>query len=143
MIQNSSDVYNFEQPVRAFAKKTLVGVDRKDAVQKAAKRMNELGISSLVVTDQGEIVGFFTDSDINRKVVAEGLSPDTPVENIMNTELITLDIEASVKEAIELMSENSIKHLLITSKGKIIAILTFGDIIAEERHMIGTHISRE
>jgi len=143
MNQKEGGQYNLEQPVRAFVKKTLIGIKKGESVQEAAKRMSELGVSSLVVTKGGETVGFFTDSDINRKVVAEGLSPSTPVDKIMSTSLLTIGIGDSVRKAVETMTEKSVKHLLVTEKDRIVAVLTFGDIFAIERHIIGTHISRE
>jgi CBS domain-containing protein len=143
MTNHQGGQYNLDQPVRAFVKRTLIGIKKGGTVQEAARKMGELGVSSMVVTDGVETVGFFTDSDINRKVVAEGLSPSTPVEDIMNEQLITIDIGASVRKAVEVMTEQGVKHLLVTSKGKIVAVLTFGDIFAMERHIIGTHISRE
>lgn len=143
MNENSQSLYNLDQPVRAFIKKTLIGIEKGETVQEAARRMNELGISSLVVTEEDTVVGFFTDSDINRKVVAKGLAASTPVEDIMNRNLISIDIGASVRKAVESMTEHRVKHLLVTDKGKVTAVITFGDIFAIERHIIGTHISRE
>ena len=132
-----------EAPIKRFATETLVGVDKGTTVQEATQRMVNLDIDSLVVLDDSEIVGFFTDGDIRRKVTAKGLKPDLPVENIMETDLITIDIGATVGEAIDLMSKRNIKHLLTAEKGEIKGIITFGDIIGMERYKIETYISRE
>ncbi|KXB07686.1 hypothetical protein AKJ51_00540 [candidate division MSBL1 archaeon SCGC-AAA382A20] len=131
-----------EAPIRRFATETLVGVSKDKSVQEATQRMVNLDISSLLVLEDGEIVGFFTDNDVKRKVTARGLNPDTPVEEIMETDLITIDISANIGEAIELMSERNIKHLLIEENGEISGILTFGDLIGMERHKLETYISK-
>jgi CBS domain-containing protein len=143
MRELSGGFYNLERPVRALMKETLIGIDKDQPVQEAAKRMSDLEISSMVAMDGDEIAGFFTDSDINREVVARGLGVDTPVRVIMNTELITVDASSTIREAIEIMTRSQIKHLLVTEKDDIIAVLTFGDIFAADKHMIATYISRE
>ncbi|MGM0484283.1 MAG: CBS domain-containing protein [Candidatus Krumholzibacteriota bacterium] len=143
MSELSGGVYDLERPVRSLMKDTLIGIEKDQPVQEAAKRMSELGISSMVAMDGDEIVGFFTDSDINRKVVARGLGVDTPVGKIMNRKLITIDAGSSIRKAIELMTRSQIKHLLVTEKDEIVAILTFGDIFAADKHMIATFISRD
>ena len=132
-----------DAPVQRFATENLVGVDKDTSVQKATQRMVELGIDSLVVLDDSEIVGFFTDGDIQKKVTAEGLKPDLPVEEIMETDLITVDATATLDDAIELMSEHGIKHLLTEKDGEIDGILTLGDILGIDRHRLETYISRE
>ncbi|HMA69464.1 MAG TPA: CBS domain-containing protein, partial [Candidatus Mcinerneyibacterium sp.] len=72
-------------PIRTFVNKRLIGVYEDSTVQESAQKMVEFGISSLVVIDKGEVVGFFTDGDLKKKIVAEGRSPQTEVNNIMNT----------------------------------------------------------
>jgi len=139
----SGNVYNMDRPVRSLMNDTLIGIEMDQPVQEAARRMSDLGISSMVAMDGDDIVGFFTDSDINREVVAKGLGVDTPVKEIMNRELITVDAGASIRKAIEVMTRSQIKHLLVTENDSIIAVLTFGDIFAADKHMITTYISRE
>ena len=135
--------YDMEVPIRRFVTKTLIGIDREESVQKAAQRMGEFGISSLVILDDSEIVGFFTEADITKKVAARGLKPDVKVEEVMSTELTTVDIDADVKDATSLMTENRIKHLLVEEDNEIVGMLSFGDLIGMERRKLETYISRE
>ncbi len=104
--------YDMEHPIRTFVTKRVIGVKPETTVQEAAKRMVEFNISSLTVVDEEEIVGFFTDGDIKKRVVAEGLTPDIPVKEIMTTDLITADIGMDVKDVLELMADKNIKHIL-------------------------------
>ncbi len=137
------DLYESELPIKEFVTKRLIGIKSVSPVQEAAKKMVELNISSLAVLEDDEIVGFFTDGDIKRKVVAEGLSPDIPVEEIMETDLITADIGTSVGEVFEIMSKKDIKHILVTDGEQIVGILTFSDLIDLDRRSLDTFISRE
>ncbi len=135
--------YDMEHPIRTFVTKRVIGVKPETTVQEAAKRMVEFNISSLTVVDEEEIVGFFTDGDIKKRVVAEGLTPDIPVKEIMTTDLITADIGMDVKDVLELMADKNIKHMLVEEKGEIVGILTFGDLIDIQKQKLETYISRE
>jgi len=143
MNQELPDLYRSELPIKEFVTKRLIGIDLDSSVQEAAKKMVELNISSLAVLEDDEIVGFFTDGDIKRKVVAEGLSPEIPVKDIMETDLITADIGTSVGDVFEIMSKKDVKHILVTEGEPIVGILTFSDLIDIDRQSLDTYISRE
>ncbi|MFP4051417.1 MAG: CBS domain-containing protein [Thermoplasmata archaeon] len=135
--------YDMEHPIRTFVTKRVIGIKPETTVQEAAKRMVEFNISSLTVVDDDEIIGFFTDGDIKKRVVAEGLTPDIPVKKIMTTDLITADIDMDVKDVLKLMADKNIKHMLVKEKGEIVGILTFGDLIDIQKQKLETYISRE
>lgn len=137
------EYYDTDEPISRYVTKTLIGIDENESVQKAAQRMVEFDISSLVVLDGSEIVGFFTDGDIKKKVAAQGLEPDISVKEVMTTDLNTIDIGASVKDVAKLMTEKRIKYVLVEDKEEIIGIVSFGDLIGMERRKLETYISRE
>lgn len=139
---NNSSFYEFDIPIRQFVTKRLVGIEKNSSIQVAAKKMDELNVGSLVVLESDDIVGFFTVSDVMRKVVAEGKKPDMPVKNIMNTQLISTDINSSVRQALKIMSNNNIKHLLIENEKEIIGMLTYKDLMDIDSHNLKTFISR-
>lgn len=143
MEKTAPSFYDIDHPIRTFVTKRVIGVNPDTTVQEAAKRMVEFNVSSLTVVEDDNIIGFFTDGDIKKKVVAEGLNTDIPVEEIMTTDLITADIGTTVKDVLELMVEKNIKHILVEEKGDIVGILTFGDLIDIQRQKLETYISRE
>jgi len=135
--------YDVEMPIRSFVTKRLIGVMSKSSVQKAAEKMVEFSTGSLIVIEDDDIVGFITDGDIKKKVVAKGLKPDMPVKEIMVKELITADISSTIKDVLELMAEKNIQHVLIEEDDEIVGIVTFRDLIDIERQKLETYISRE
>ncbi|MFO7991546.1 MAG: CBS domain-containing protein [Thermoplasmata archaeon] len=137
------NLYELDLPIRKFVTKRLIGIDSNSTVKEAAQKMVEFNISSLAVIEDEEVIGYFTDGDIKRKVVAKGRTPDMPVTEIMNEELITADITAKIRDVLELMSKQNIKHILVEERGKIIGIMTLGDLLDLQRHSMETHISRE
>ncbi len=130
------------RPIREVVTKRLIGVIIGSSLQEGVAKMVEFTISSLVVTDDGQPVGLITDADVKR-AVADGLPPDTPVDDVMTTGLITVDISTTIREALETMSRQKIKHMLVTEQDDIIGILTLRDLEDMQRQRLETYISRE
>lgn len=133
----------FDMPVRRFVTKRLIGVDKATSIQEGVAKMVDFNISSLAVLEEEKVVGFFTDADIKERVVAQGRSSDEPVSNIMTTELITADINTTIREILEVMSHHKIKHILITEKEKAVGIITLRDLETMDRQKFETYIARE
>ncbi|MFW5946464.1 MAG: CBS domain-containing protein [Candidatus Natronoplasma sp.] len=143
MNKAAPNFYDVDMPIRSFITKRLIGVRSKSSVQEAAKKMVEFNTGSLVVIEDEDIVGFITDGDIKKKVVAEGLKTDMPVKEIMVKELITADISSTIKDVLEIMAEKNIQHILIDEDDDIVGIVTFRDLIDIKRQKLETYISRE
>ncbi len=143
MVDDLPKFQEVEKPIRSFVSKRVIGVKSDTSVQKAAKRMVEFNVSSLTVIEDDEIIGIVTNDDLKKRVIAEGLSSQVPVKDIMTTDLITADIEVTVGEALEIMAKKNIKHLPVKEDGEIAGILTFRDLIDIQKQKVETHISRE
>ncbi|MFO7793216.1 MAG: CBS domain-containing protein [Thermoplasmatota archaeon] len=136
-------IYDLNMPIRSMITKRVIGVDKNSSVQESAKKMVEFEVSSLVVVDDGDIVGFLTDGDIKKKVVAKGLSSDIPVKEVMSRNLITANIGTMVRDVLDIMADKNVKHVMIEEEGEIVGMLTFGDLIHIDKQKVETHISRE
>ncbi|MFW5898352.1 MAG: CBS domain-containing protein [Candidatus Saliniplasma sp.] len=136
-------VYDLNMPIRSMITKRVIGVEKHSSVQESAKKMVEFEVSSLVVVDDGEIVGFLTDGDIKKRVVAEGLSSDIPVKEVMSRNLVTVDIGTTVRDVLDMMADKNVKHVMVEEEGEIVGMLTFGDLIHIDKQKVETHISRE
>jgi CBS domain-containing protein len=97
-----------------------------DALQKMANR--ELG--ALVVFDGGEVCGLFSERDYARKVILQGrLSKNTQVQEIMTRRVITVEPEQTVEACMVLMTDKHIRHLPVLEEGRLIGIVSIGDIV--------------
>jgi CBS domain-containing protein len=110
----------------------LVSVGPDDPVAVAARRMNENGVSSLIVLDgAGHMVGILSEKDIVSKVVVADRDPDdVPVRDIMSPDVVTCERVAPIQRAAEIMAERGIRHLPISDRGKIVGMVSSRDIIA-------------
>jgi len=143
MSEAAPKFYDIDMPIRSFVTKRLIGVKSDSSVQEAARKMVEFGTGSVVVIENDDVVGFLTDGDIKKKVVAKGLKPEMSVKEIMVTDLITAEISSDIKDVLKIMAKKNIQHVLIEENEEIVGIVTFRDLIDIERQKVETYISRE
>lgn len=116
--------------------RSLVSCSGDLPVQMAADIMSRRRCSSIFVRDAaGVIVGIVTDSDLRRKVIAEGRSALIPVSEIMSAPLKTIATTAPVFEALMAMIRERIKHLAVTDDQQhVVGVLTNRDILGSQGH---------
>lgn len=101
-------------------------------VLEAIRKLAELGIGSLVVVDNGKPVGLFSERDYTCKVILEGKrSESTPAGDIMSSQLVVVRPETSVNECMALMTENRIRHLPVVDDGRLVGLVSIGDIVKD------------
>lgn len=116
--------------VRDLMTESLVSVELEDSVMKAAKLIDEEGVSSVLVKHGEELSGLITDRDIISRVVSRGLDPaKVRVSEVMSSPLITISEEATVEEAARKMRENGIRRLVVERNHRKVGIMAESDII--------------
>jgi CBS domain-containing protein len=97
-----------------------------DAVAKMAAN----NIGSLVVIDREALVGVITERHYARNVVLKGkTSPATPVREIMEKNIVTARPEQFIEECMALMTAKRVSHLPVIECGKLIGIVSIGDLV--------------
>ena len=101
-----------------------------DSVLDAIRRMAEYGVGALLVINDGQLVGFFSERDYTRKVILEGLaSRDTPVDKVMSTPVISISPDATVQQGLSMMTEKHIRHLPVTDASGVIGVVSIRDLV--------------
>jgi CBS domain-containing protein len=124
--------------VHKLLSRTAVVLPQTATLHEAALAMTSEGVSSLVITDPdneqqpGVMVGIITDRDLRTRAMAERLSYETPVSQIMSTQLITIDARAFVFDAMLNMLRYNIHHLPVMRLRKPLGVLALSDIIRYE-----------
>ncbi|WP_026595323.1 CBS domain-containing protein [Methyloferula stellata] len=99
-------------------------------VYDAIKKMAEKNVGSLVVIDNGELVGIVTERHYARNVVLKGrASPATPVQAIMETDLVYAGPEQSVEDCMAIMTDKKVRHLPVIENDSLIGIISIGDLV--------------
>jgi len=108
-------------------------------VKDAAKIMSDHHIGAvMVVKSDGEIAGIFSERDVMRRVVAEGRDASrTQVREVMTTSVAVCTTKTSLDEVRTLMREKKIRHMPVVEEGKLVGIISLGDlnIVEEEIHI--------
>ena len=111
--------------------KEVILVNSDCIVAAAARKMCDKKVGGLMVVEEDTLVGIFTERDLMRRVVAEGLDPEKiKVSEVMTSSIATVPPETSVSEAANLMSQNRIRHLPVLQDGKLYGVVSAGDILA-------------
>ena len=92
--------------------------------------MAEKNIGALPVLSSGRLLGIVTERDYTRKVILKGKSSkETPVNEIMTAALILAGPQESVANCMTTMIENRVRHLPIVESGKLLGIVSMGDLV--------------
>jgi CBS domain-containing protein len=112
----------------------VVTIGPKATVLEAALLMNDHRIGSLVVIDDGGVVGMFSERDVLRRVVGEHRDPvNTLVGEVMTTEVVCCTLETTIEEARGAMKNRRIRHLpLVDGEHRLQGLVSIGDLNAYE-----------
>ena len=108
-------------------------VDASTPVVEAAKLLKQLDVGSLPTIDDGRLVGMVTDRDIVLRVVAEGKDVgSTTVGEIASTDLVTVDPQQNLDEALRLMAQHQVRRLpVVEEDGRVVGIMALADVAHE------------
>ena len=107
----------------------------------AIKLMADKNIGALLVMEGEEVAGIITERDYARKIVLMSRSSkQTPVREIMTSAVMYVRPDQTSEECMVLMTENRLRHLPVIDGGRLLGIISIGDlvkdIIAEQRFTI-------
>ena len=130
--------------VQVLKSKALPGVETvtpSASVFDAVKLMAEKNIGALLVLEEQRIVGIVTERDYARKIVLMGRSSkETPVRDVMSSPVMYVRPDQTNEECMALMTDNRLRHLPVVDQGKLLGLISIGDlvkdIISEQKFII-------
>jgi CBS domain-containing protein len=111
----------------------ILTINPAASVVQAAMLMNEHRVGSVVVVEDGRVVGMFTERDVLLRVVAGRRDPEaTPVGEVMTAPVVCCSPETSVDEARGVMRDRRIRHLPVAdADGQLLGLISIGDLNAQ------------
>ncbi len=103
------------------------------SVVEAARLMRAEHIGSLPVTEDEQLVGMITDRDITTRVVAESAVPEsTSVGDVYSRDLISVEPNHDLDEALELMARHQVRRLPVVENGRLVGVVAQADIALKD-----------
>lgn len=133
-VSDSNSMWLYK-PLHEVIQHAAVFVAPSDSVQHAAKQMSEHRVSSVMVLENGKLIGIVTDRDLRNRVVAAGLNTQLPVKQIMTEAPAYLTKHKTLFDAISIMSRHGINHLPVLDAvtQEPVGMITNTDISKQQR----------
>ncbi|MBA1262700.1 CBS domain-containing protein [Stutzerimonas sp. NM35] len=121
------------QVVNAKSDSNVHTIAATDSVLDALQILAQKNVGALpVVGDDGQLVGIVSERDYARKCVLKGRSSfATPVSAIMTSSLVTIEPHQGLEECMQLMTDRHLRHLPVLDAGKLVGMLSIGDVVKE------------
>ena len=108
----------------------VLSVESSESVFDAICLMSELNIGAVLVQDNDTISGIFTERDYLQKIALKSLSSkETRIGDVMTKPVISAEPDDSVQKCMEIMTTCRCRHLPIVNKGKLLGIVSIGDLV--------------
>lgn len=116
--------------VREAMTSKLCSIDTDKTVAYAAKMMRDEDVGIAPIVEGDRLVGVLTDRDIAVRVVAEGGdSEQTKVTDVMSRDLVTLDPDQDLDEALRLMARHQVRRLpVVEEDGRLVGVVAQADV---------------
>jgi len=119
----------------------LISIRPDQMVIEALDIMDEKNIGAVMVMDGDKLVGIFSERDYARKGIIKGRkAKSTPISEVMIHEVITVSPDMNIDNCMQLFIGKHIRHLPVMSEGKVVGMLSIGDIVNAIIHEQEEHI---
>ncbi len=99
-------------------------------VYEALELMASKDVGALIVLEGRELKGIFSERDYARRLILLGkASKDTPVGSVMSSKVVCVQPERTMDECMALMTDKHIRHLPVESGGRVIGVISIGDVV--------------
>jgi CBS domain-containing protein len=116
--------------VSRMSQKKCYTLTDTDTVKTASQNLHEKKIGSMpVLNKNNNVVGIISERDLSQLIYTERFNSNLPISQIMTKELVTCDLNTSVTELMDEMTEKKIRHILIMEDKKLLGIVSIGDVV--------------
>jgi|TARA_B110000211_G_scaffold182801_1_gene207038 CBS domain-containing protein len=123
--------------VSKISKKECFTLSEADTIKTASQSLHEKKVGCMpVMGKKNNVIGMISERDLSRFIYTERFNSNLSIVEIMSKELITCDLNTSVTELMEMMTDKKIRHILIMESSKLLGIVSIGDVV---NHLINKY----
>lgn len=120
---------------------TIISVSPDDKVFRALELMRDKRVRAIIVLEGDGLAGIVSQGDCAIKVLLPGADArQIAIESIMTPNPITVELNDTLEKCMGVMVQRHIRHLPVVNGGKVIGVISIGDIVKEIIRMQGDHI---
>ena len=118
------------QVIKNKAVQSIFTISPNATVLEAIKIKADKGVGALVVTEDEKVVGIFSERDYTRKIaLMERTSESTLFSDIMTSKVISVSLNHTVEECLQLMTDRHLRHLPVLDQEKLVGFISIGDLV--------------
>ncbi len=122
-----------QQPATALIRREPVTCAADRPLREVAHLMSDENVNSMIVRAENGQLGIVTDGDLRSRVIAEGMSVDTPVGEVVSGPLTTVGADAAGADVMLAMLDNDVRHVgVLSPRGELLGVLGGIDLVAAE-----------
>lgn len=130
--QNTTDIF-YAQKVASLNPREMITCPEDMPIFQVAERMAQEKTSCIFITDSSGIVGgYVTDITLRDRVIARRLSVETPIVEVVERNLVSIDREAFIYEALLLMFQTHTRYILLTRNGEYVGFISRNKLLSEQ-----------
>ena len=108
----------------------IYAVAPSDSVIDAIRLMAEKSVGAVLVMEGAQLTGIVSERDYARKIVLHGRSSsDTPVRDIMTSDVVTVGLNHTVENCMQLVTKHRIRHLPVVEGNEVVGVISIGDLV--------------
>jgi CBS domain-containing protein len=110
--------------------RAIFSVEPQAAVLDAIRLMAEHHVGALLVMRGAALEGIVSERDYARKVILRGRSSaDTPVRDIMSSPVLTVSLDTTVQQCMQLVTDRHVRHLPVLDGTRVVGMISIGDLV--------------
>ena len=116
--------------VSRISKRECFTLSDADTIKVASQKLHERKIGCLpVLNKNNKVIGIISERDLSQFIYTDRFNMSLSVAEVMSKNLITCDLNTSVTELMEIMTEKKIRHILIMEESKLQGVVSIGDVV--------------
>jgi signal-transduction protein with cAMP-binding, CBS, and nucleotidyltransferase domain len=116
--------------ISRMSKRECFTLSETDTIKSASLSLNEKKVGSMPILNKNKkVIGIISERDLSRFIYTERFNTSLSITEIMSKNLVSCDLNTSVTELMEIMTEKKIRHILIMEDNQLLGIVSIGDVV--------------